>query len=264
MADYNHRRAASELLAYRQVAGGAVYVQDRLSVSQRPGSAGTLFAHPTPRGHHMVDQNGSKYANTNFHYRSQSYENPCSWDAYVEEARKRKQHKFSDIKLHSSYGSPVNLSPPEGMSSKAGLATQALPPSPSKVPNQTFVPGRTARARAFSHSAPKGFQNTVIESSVPEEDEQIEAARNWNKAHQNNASHGNMVKQPALPYVGMTEDEAKAVSNLRQRRQQRQLKIAGKPHSKQPGCRHILRHRQEHSRPAGLHLSSGTLPARHQ
>ncbi|ERS99583.1 hypothetical protein HMPREF1624_04788 [Sporothrix schenckii ATCC 58251] len=123
MADYNHRRAASELLAYRQVSGGAVYGQDRFSVSQRPGSAGTLFAHPTPRGHHMVDQNGSKYANTNFHYRSQSYESPCGWDASgggadtarspgapkLTEARKRKQHKLSDIKLHSSYGSSVNL-----------------------------------------------------------------------------------------------------------------------------------------------------------
>lgn len=298
MADYNHRRAASELVAYRQAADGAVYGQEHLLVNQRPGSSGAAFIHSTmsggfgtPRMLGVVNPDGNKYGNTNSHFRSQSYESPYSWDPYV-----GSEPASAPPKGHSRYGSLVPVeacaqhmqlaqtnsqrrgsesstssavsnctaiaegmsawsaattpetlsptssnncsllqSPPERTSSKAGPVALAPPPSPSKVPNQTFIPCRPARARAFSHSAPKRFQNTVIESSVPEEEEQTETRRNSGRPHQKHASHGvNTVKDAVLPFTGLPQEETKAVLNLRQRRQQRQLKIAGKPHAKQP------------------------------
>ncbi|KAL1892894.1 hypothetical protein Sste5346_006787 [Sporothrix stenoceras] len=297
MADYNHRRAASELVSYRQAADGTIYRQERNHVSQRPGSSGALFANSTPRMHNKVYVDGNKYANTNFHFRSQSYESPYSWDSYVggeipvsapptghsrygslvppevraqhmQLALPNSQRRGSESSTSSAISnctataggpsawsaattpeamsptSPNNSlllqSPPERTSSKAGPVIQAPPPSPSKTPNhapqQAFIPCRSARARALSHSAPKRFQNTAIESPVPEEEEQTETRRNSGRLHQKHASHEvNMAKEPAAqPFVSLTEEEAKAVSNLRQRRQQRQLKMTGTPQKKQP------------------------------
>lgn len=299
MADYNHRRAASELVSYRQATDGTVYRQERRHISQRPGSSGASFANSTPRMHNKVHVDGNKYANANFHFRSQSYESPYSWDSYVDgeitastpltghsrygslvppEARHSQQMQLAlpnsqrrgsesstssavsnctaTADGHSAWSaattpeamsptSPNNSlllqSPPERISSKIGPAIHAPPPSPSKTPNQAqhqaYIPYRPARARASSHAAPKRFQNTAIASPVPEEEEQTEARRNSGRLHQKHASHEvNTAKEPAAqPFVGLTEEEAQTVLNLRQRRQQRQLKMAGKPpHNKQP------------------------------
>ncbi|CAK7219342.1 hypothetical protein SEUCBS140593_003858 [Sporothrix eucalyptigena] len=71
MADYSHRRATSEVVTSQHPAGGVVYGHKQTAMDRR-----------LPETNDMV-RNNETYANTNFHFRSQSYESPYSSDSYV-------------------------------------------------------------------------------------------------------------------------------------------------------------------------------------
>ncbi|CAK7202485.1 hypothetical protein SEUCBS139899_005208 [Sporothrix eucalyptigena] len=270
MADYSHRRATSEVVTSQHPAGGVVYGHKQTAMDRR-----------LPETNDMV-RNNETYANTNFHFRSQSYESPYSSDSYVgrepvsapatrrsrygnllsaESAQSTMQRRGSESSTSSvisnctataenafawsaattpetmSPVSPSNSllpnSPPERTSSKVALSTMAPPALTSKTSHQPLIPCRLSRARACSHSAPKGLPNSLFESTVFEEEEQTDMRRN-SKTHQKTASlEANTVGELTMPAAGILR-EAKSVSNLRQRRQQRQQKIAGKPQAKQP------------------------------
>ncbi|CAK7226729.1 hypothetical protein SBRCBS47491_006328 [Sporothrix bragantina] len=257
------------------------------------------YKQPGMNQHHLPQTNitaatsSKAYANTNFHFRSQSYESPYSWDSYVarepastpparrsrygnllsaESAELHPQHmqltqldmqrRGSESSTSSAISnctataegasawsaattpetmspiSPNNSlllhSPPDMMSYKAGLASMVQPASPSKAGHQAPVTCRPSRSRACSHSAPKHLSNSLLQSSVPEEDEQACYTRRYSREHQKTASHeANAVNESTTPAGGVLR-EAKSVSNLRQRRQQRQQKIGEKAPAKQP------------------------------
>ena len=112
-------------------------------------------------------------------------------------------------------------SPPERTSSKMGIAAT----EPTSMP----TPTRPSRARAASHSAPKGFYNTPIESPVPEDAEVFLTLRS-------SRMQRGRPSQEANTAVRATAQTAEGIdiSSLHQRRQQRQQNISGKPQVKQP------------------------------